>query len=64
SRGIKVFDGGSMGLKGGMAVVGVVVKWNDGGIGDGRSLDIGQVLATLVLYLGLSRVDHSSYFFS
>ncbi|GKD52684.1 hypothetical protein Tco_1281660 [Tanacetum coccineum] len=31
---IKVFDGGSMGLKGGMAVVEVVVKWNDGGIGE------------------------------
>ncbi|GJU65189.1 hypothetical protein Tco_1247024 [Tanacetum coccineum] len=29
-----VFDGGSMGLKGGMAVVEVVVKWNDGGIGE------------------------------
>nr|GEV01454.1 hypothetical protein [Tanacetum cinerariifolium] len=88
SRGIKVFDGGSMGLKGGMAVVEVVVKWNDGGIGeevvvkgdrrlpctflrfrlwlqgDGRSLDIGQVLTALVLYLGLAQVVHSSYFLS
>ncbi|GKE32477.1 hypothetical protein Tco_1451799 [Tanacetum coccineum] len=34
SRGKKIFDGGSMGLKGGMAVVEVVVKWNDGGISD------------------------------
>ncbi|GJY25022.1 hypothetical protein Tco_0399748 [Tanacetum coccineum] len=31
---IKVFDGENMGLKGGVAVVEVVVKWNDGGIGD------------------------------
>ncbi|GKC64346.1 hypothetical protein Tco_1096944, partial [Tanacetum coccineum] len=39
SRGIKVFDGGSMGLKGGMVVVEVVVKWNDGGIGKGEVVD-------------------------
>ncbi|GKA82273.1 hypothetical protein Tco_0789021 [Tanacetum coccineum] len=33
SRGTKVFDGGSIGLKGGIEVVEVVVKWNDGGRG-------------------------------
>ncbi|GJT39937.1 zinc knuckle CX2CX4HX4C containing protein [Tanacetum coccineum] len=33
SRGTKVFDGESIGLKGGIEVVEVVVKWNDGGRG-------------------------------
>nr|GEV09729.1 hypothetical protein [Tanacetum cinerariifolium] len=32
-RGTKVFDGGSIGLKGGIGVVEVVVKWSDGGRG-------------------------------
>ncbi|GKD22780.1 hypothetical protein Tco_1224483 [Tanacetum coccineum] len=33
SRGTKVFDGESIGLKGGIVVVEVVVKWNDSGWG-------------------------------
>ncbi|GJX51910.1 hypothetical protein Tco_0280279, partial [Tanacetum coccineum] len=55
SRGTKVIDGGSIGLKGGINVIEVVVKWNDGGrVGICEGIEV----------KGVAQVEHSSYFIS